>query len=112
MGDVRLHLEAHATVGAAGTATLRFGNAPPFWRWVVEQLSIALSRGTGLAVVTHGPTINAPIDLDVTHLSQANRTSPAGWELLPGESCVISFSLIQVGAVVSATLRGRQVPFP
>lgn len=112
MGDIRLQLEAHATADANGNATVRFGNAPPFCRWIVEQLSISLSRGTGVAVVTHGPTISAPLDIDNTHLSQANRTSPTGWELLPGESCTISFSLVQVGAIVSATLRGRQVPFP
>lgn len=104
----RLQEEQHATVAADGTASVRFGNVPPHAVWHVDQLSISLSTGTGVAILTHGPTISAPIDLDTTHLAQSNRTSPANWDLLPGESATVTFQKCRTGARVSATLRGNQ----
>lgn len=107
--EIRLQDYRQAVVDANGLATIRMGTAPPFNRWIVDQLSVQISRGTGVATVTHGPTSAAPLEIDATRLGANNRTSPGGWELLPGETCIVSFDHCYAGATVSVTMRARQV---
>lgn len=107
---VRLQIEGHATADANGnaTVTLPVGSVPPWQVWHIDQLGISLSSGSGVAVLSHGPTISAPITVDHTQLAQDNRTSPAGWDLLAGEVCTVSFSKLRPGIRCSVTLRGTQ----
>lgn len=111
----RVHEIRQATANAAGVAAVSFGPVPVHCQWLIDELTTALSKGTGTAVVNHGPNANAPIFLDATRIAAANRTAPPGLVLYPGEVLSVTFGALSVqppNAVVTVTLRARQVPFP
>lgn len=101
-----------ATASAARTASVVIGPVPVHCKWLVDQVSIQLSTGTGLAQMNHGANTTAPILLDATQLAAQNRTSPPSLELYPGEVFSVTFSKLAAGAGVTVSMRGRQVPFP
>lgn len=110
----RIHDIRQATAAADGTANVIFGPVPVHCRWLVDELTTELSKGTGTAQVNHGPNANAPVFLDATRIAAANRTAPPGLELYPGESLSISFAKLSVqppATTVLVTIRARQEPF-
>lgn len=80
--------------------------------WTVDQLHVNITRGTGRATVTHGPTTDAPVDMDSTTLAGSNTTGPGEWVLYPAESITIVFSALIPGVTASAILRARQSRYP
>jgi hypothetical protein len=114
--DARLQLETHATSDANGNVTLHLppvGGVPPHAIWHVDQVTISLSHGSGQCVLSHGPTIASPIDIDSTKLAQSNQTSPGGYDLMAGESITLTFSLLTPNTTTaSGILRCRQEQAP
>lgn len=111
----RIHEIRQATADATGAASVRFGPVPVHCQWLVDELTTSLSKGTGTAIVNHGPNANAPIFLDATRIAATNRTGPPGMVLYPGETVSLTFGALSTqapNAVVTVTLRARQVPFP
>lgn len=111
----RIHDIRTATASAAGTAAVAFGPVPVHCQWLVDELTTGLSKGTGVVVVNHGPSANAPIPVDSSRIAAANRTGPPGLTLYPGEMLALTFSQLSAqapNAVVTVTLRARQEPFP